>query len=295
MIIGDELKDKIIQIVDDYFTGILIRMTGRQYISREKVDQLIQRGIISVIPEEEGFVQDAYFIGKLRPVAKPDKMALKILRQRKHEIILSDMEKYAIDHIEESAGIHITKLKDLIKTDILEMINNKNLDYRNEVLSGVVRPTLIEGIIKRKAVNDIARELRDKTKDMFRNFQRIVSTELTNAVNLGAQDSILKNNPNKTAKQIYVYKIVKQDNALCPHCRKFYVNRNGTPKVYTLADLQSNGDNYGKKQVDWQPTIGAVHPNCRCQLVEIDEGWDFNSKTKELEYVGVGKEKWKNK
>ena len=276
MLITDEIKRRIMQIIEDHFDGIMIKMIGREGLSREMIDELVNKGILSPFPEDENFVEDAYFVGKLRPVPKPPKISLKELRGREKEVILSDVEKYAIDNIRESAGSYISKLKNMTQTHVLETMNNLNMGYRNEILSGIIRPILEEGVLKRKMTNAIASEMRDKTKDLFRNFQRIVSTELTTAVNIGSQDAIIARHPEKTSKDIYVFKVAHDDAALCDYCRKFYLNRDGTPKVYKLSELQSNGDNYGRKARDWKATISATHPNSVVDpktVIYTKKGW----------------------
>lgn len=44
--------------------------------------------------------------------------------------------------------------------------------------------------------------------------------------------------------------------------------------------------NHGLKAADWLPTIGSVHPYCRCQLSVVPEGYEF-------EKMNVASEKFK--
>jgi len=72
----------------------------------------------------------------------------------------------------------------------------------------------------------------------------------------------------------------------CPHCRRLHLESDGvTPKIYRLSDVLANGTNVGKKADDWQMVINVVHPNCRCQLVQLPKGYFFN-KLGKLEFVG---------
>lgn len=291
MIIGDNIKKKIGDIIEKHFNVLLFKIAGKDNLPIEKVQELMSLGLIPQEMIEDGLMELAYYIGYLRPIYKPKKINLRQLRSQKREVLLSDVENYALKHVRESAGNYITKLKDFTQSKVKDLIDRKNLDYRNEVLTQKVRPIIEEGIAKRKTVAAIASDLRDSTKDLYRRWEVTATTELTNAVNLGAQDAMIKNSPDKSPKDIYVAKVVKSDSALCPSCKKFYVGVNGAPKVYRLSELQKNGDNVGRKGAELKPVVGSVHPRCRCQLIRIEEGWDF--KDGELSYVGEGRESWR--
>lgn len=82
-------------------------------------------------------------------------------------------------------------------------------------------------------------------------------------MNLGEVDAIVERNKGKSANEIYVFKRVNQDAALCPSCKKAYlVDGTQIPKVFKLSELQANGTNYGKKSSEYLPTITPLHVNC---------------------------------
>lgn len=97
-------------------------------------------------------------------------------------------------------------------------------------------------------------------------FLRGFTSSMTDIVNDAVVDNVTEGaiftglDPSKTV----VYKKVTNDGSLCPWCAKFYGV--GTPKLYTLAELQANGTNYGKPKSEWKAVIGATHPFCRCEL-----------------------------
>jgi len=62
----------------------------------------------------------------------------------------------------------------------------------------------------------------------------------------------------------------------CPHCRRLYLKPDGTPKVFSMKQLLSNGTNYGRKTADWKPVVGATHPNCRCHNNMLPDGFGFD-------------------
>lgn len=57
----------------------------------------------------------------------------------------------------------------------------------------------------------------------------------------------------------------------CEWCHHFYLNNDGTPKVYKLAELQNNGTNIGKPKQAWKPVLGPTHIRCRCQLEKYEK------------------------
>lgn len=73
----------------------------------------------------------------------------------------------------------------------------------------------------------------------------------------------------------------------CKHCKKAYLMEDEvTPRVFRLSDLKANGSNYGLKTADWVPTLGSLHPNCRCSLSEIPQGFGFKENSSTLTYKG---------
>ena len=71
----------------------------------------------------------------------------------------------------------------------------------------------------------------------------------------------------------------------CDHCKEFWFTEDGiTPRVYTMSELMSGGDNIGRKQKDWKAGIGPTHPNERHLLQELRPGFGF--KNGRLEWIG---------
>jgi len=69
----------------------------------------------------------------------------------------------------------------------------------------------------------------------------------------------------------------------CPYCKLLFLDDNGEPKVFKLSKIEGNS-NIGRKagkpepgKTQWLPTVDAVHPHCRCQLIRIPKGWEWDS------------------
>jgi len=115
-------------------------------------------------------------------------------------------------------------------------------------------------------VKDIAELGIDK---VARWFKSNINTLTNNAFESGLVDSISDgDDPN----DVYVIKIVYP--GACKYCRLLYLNADGSPKVFKLSDLLANGSDPYRKPIDYQPVLGALHPNCRCQLARVNPAWD---------------------
>lgn len=288
------IKEQTIQTIRDVyrkrFNAIIFKISGPEALKQEELDELILSGLIH--PEDHSFITDAYHIARLRngkDFRERPKMTLDEFRQKaEREVLqLTPREKYALSHIKASAGNYITKLRDKTLADVEGAIRAHNYDERNKIIDDVIRPTIGEGIQSKNAtIREIASRLRERTGDTYRDWKRVAVTEISNALNLGAADAIIDRNKDKKPSDILVYKLVHLDSALCPHCRRFYLESDGiTPKVYKMSELMANGSNYGKKPSQWRPTLGATHPNERCELVELPRGFGFESGSNRATFI----------
>ena len=293
MIIGEKKIKEIRETFRLRYNAFIYRMAGPEVLTKEEIQELIDKGLIKVDDPRQGLVTDAYSVTRLRndlPHADRPKMSLKEFREDLPRVLppLTAREQYAVQHIRQSAGDYLKKLRDTALASVVGTVRAWNYDERNRLLTDIVRPTIEGGLEDTKVtVNTLASRLREKTGDLHRDWLRTAKTELSNALNLGAADSIIARNREKGTDEIQVYKIAHLDAALCPYCRKFYVETDGiTPKVYTMTELMANGSNFGRKAPDWKPTIGATHPNERCELVELPKGFGFEPGSNRSTFMG---------
>lgn len=292
MLINEDVIKQVREIYRNRFNSIIFKIAGPEALSHSDLQELINRGLIDPNDQSHGLISDAYHISRIRggdPFETRHKTSLPKFREEIKRLLpkLSQREQFALDHIKRSAGNFITKLRDNTLADIEGSIRSHNYDERNKMLTEVIRPTIEEGIEGAKVtVREVASRLRERTGDAYRDWKRVAVTELSNALNLGAADAIVSRNANKPMNEIYIYKLAHLDGALCEYCRKFYLESDGvTPRVFTMAELASNGSNYGKKASEWQPTLGATHPNERCELVELPNGWGFEPGSNQASFV----------
>lgn len=292
MLVSDEAIDDIRTTYRRRFNAMIYRVAGAETLSTEEIQELLDAGLIDGVVGD-GLIRDAYYVTRVRnavPFADRPAMSLQAFRDQMDRIgvTLTGRERASLKHIKLQTGNYLTKLKNTALADIEGSIRAWNYDEHTRLVEDVVRPTVAEALTDaRSTVQEIASRLRERTGDMYRDWKRVAVTEISNAVNLGAADAIAARNAGTPPSEVLVYKVVVLDPALCRYCRAFYLEADGiTPKVYRLSELASNGSNYGKKAADWKPTIGATHPNERCELVELPQGWGFESGSNQATFFG---------
>ena len=284
MLISDEIRKLMSDIISDRFKTLFIYLAGRDSVDSKDVARLKDRKWISEEPdEEENLIEDVYLVNRLPGSDTPERLnsyeELKKLKER-----LSPREKYAIKLAQQRIVAGVAQHKSAVENAISNLVLSGNYDYRN---AGAMVDTLKEGLIKKEMATKLASQLRDKTGDLYRDWRRVAITEITNTMNMGLADRIIADNTERKPSQIYVYKSVILDSRLCKECRRLYLESDGiTPKVYTLEELQANGTNIGLKPKEWKAIIGATHPHCRGSLMELPDGWGFAEGTRTLQYVG---------
>lgn len=192
---------------------------------------------------------------------------LKYLRKGQF-LPISQTDKNALDYVKSSTYNHIKGLGDKIKQTsrgmIIEQDEKRRAEYEKVIGDAVKR-----AVVERDTVKSIVSEIGHKTFDWGRDLGRIAETELQNAYEYGRAVTIAED----YGVEARVYKDVYP--GACRWCIKFYL-KNGIgsePIVFSLEELKANGTNVGKKTDDWQPTVGAVHPFCRCQLNHLPKNY----------------------
>jgi hypothetical protein len=153
------------------------------------------------------------------------------------------------------------------------------------------RSDVMDDLIKESTLGKLRQKLQDTSGDGNRDWTRVAITEMSNAIGIASIDRIVTENRDADPNEVYVFRIIVNDAKTCKFCRRFYVDSDGTPKVYKLSTIINNGSNYGKKSDDWHPCVGATHPNERCsQTIELKPGWKLNAGGS-VSYMGL--DKWR--
>ena len=194
---------------------------------------------------------------------------------------------YVVAEADDNMKQLIVKLKQDVAARIENLIRENNQNFRLDSLANMERSDYMDHLIKESSVGKLKQLLRDTAKDGNRDWSRIAVTEMSNLIGIGSLDRIITDNRHKDVEDIYVYRIAVNDAATCKWCRKFYIDEDGSPKVYRLSHLMANGSNMGKKRDDWQPCVQATHPNERCSsTLELKPGWKVRPGGK-VDFIGV--------
>lgn len=270
MILTKEQIDKIKEIIERHHTRLVIGALGREALTQAEILKLTEMGID--VSRDRSILEDIYYHNYLNEHG--DSGAPKTHSQiQAQQTSAGPLPKEAVHEAsKEYLNANMKQLIEKQKSDVLSRIEGIIRDRNN--LFKFDKQQDLEGLTKEKSIGALKTELRDYSREANRNWDRIVHTEVSNAISLGSVDRIVDENKDVDLDEIYVYRIVVNDAALCKYCRRFYLDRDGSPKVYRMSDLLANGSNYGKKASTWKPVATATHPNERCsQVIELKPGW----------------------
>jgi len=143
-------------------------------------------------------------------------------------------------------------------------------EKQREMFQTAIKDAATETIVAREGVTQMASRIGHKTGDWSRDLDRISDYVLHNAHSQGRTDFIDKNFGK--GQQVYV----ETFDSACKICISLYKNPDGSPKMFTTAQLRANGTNIGRKAKSWKPVIPPMHPFCRCQVETVPFGsiWD---------------------
>jgi hypothetical protein len=187
-------------------------------------------------------------------------------------IPVSERQKAVLQSIKMQAFSSLKTMNGNIFSDINNILADKTKAGQQEFLTKELK----EGLEKRQTVSQIANAIAEKTGDWGRNFDRIIEYASQTAFEEGKAAEIQRQSPGTDP---LVYKIVFE--GACKWCIHLYLTGGigSQPKIFKLSELINNGNNIGRKQSEWKPVIGAVHPYCRCKLHKLPEGYIWNKET----------------
>lgn len=289
MVISKETIQKIKEIVERKYKQFTVSMLGKDTLTPQELKALQAAGIDT--SNDTSLLELVYnhnFLNLEGADVGPTSVEDMISQQKVPGIKpQGEAHDYAVEHANENAAQLLDKMKTDVSTRIEGIVRETNSQYKANALQNLNRPDEADQLIKEGMVGQIKQRLRDASGDATRDWNRIAITEVSNAIGIGSTDRIVAQNQNKDLNEVYVFRIIVNDSATCKWCKRFYLDEDGSPKVYKLSTLLSNGSNYGKKTAEWNPVINATHPNERCsQVIELPPGYKVLPGGK-LTYIGV--------
>lgn len=268
MLTSKEIYRNIDRIVDRAYLGFTILLLGVDVLTDE---QKIEAEALGLIVGQRPLIELLYILVRNRPhegYAKDTTLA-RLLDQLSPLLpVISDAQQSTLDTAKASMLETITSTRDDLKKELKQRVVEANrVQRQNVAVNRVGNPAEVS-----KQKDSITSLLLGalpfmlmKTEDSF---DRSFASGMTDFVNDAIVDSLTMESimTGESTSSRLVYKVVKNDGHLCQWCEKFYVEASGEPKLYTLAELQANGSNYGKLKSEWLPVLGKTHPRCRCVL-----------------------------
>lgn len=277
--------EKIKAIIENNYHSMLISVTGKSTLSEVEIERLAQAGYD--VEDKNSLLSMLYFnnlLNDLQSVAGPTSIPEMTAQQaNKPEGPTTDA---AVEHINENFAQLLEKHKAATQAKFEGILREYNLTERNKLLQIDGTEDEIQQLIAESNVGRLKQVLRDLSHDANRDWERVAITEVSNALGHGAMDRIVHENRGRDLTQAYGYRLVSLDSSICPHCKKFYLDQDGTPAVYKISTFLNNGTNYGKKASDWKPVAVATHPRERCSgVLQLKPGWKLLPEGG-LEFIG---------
>lgn len=266
MLTKAQLK-RIEEIIRKRFLVFTYENLGERALTREELDELKRMGVLR--SNVRDFVGDGYTIGRIaelvdRGVAESLRFE-QVLRMAKKLKPKTEVEQKMIDWARTNAAQHIQGLRD-------DMIKDIGTASSRSAMSAIraVQDEVASAIENRKTVGELKTALFDAIDDKYRDWQRVASTEMQGAIQWGIYGEIRE----KHGADQLVFK--RPNPNACKYCKHVYLEPDGfTPRVFMLSELEDS--NYGKRAMEWGPTVGPVHPWCQCQLQVVPENYDFKT------------------
>lgn len=265
MALTKEQFERVMDAIKKRFASFTYESLGTRALTEDEIKTLVRAKLLR--PSVRNMVADPYIFGKITavmPLLSRERLTEKDVIRAVQKTPLTKVERAAIDYATDHAGTYIKGIRDMMLKDAEGAASRA----RRSALRAVQEATA-DAIAKRKTIKQFKTTLFDMFDERNRDWQRVAHTEMNDAIQHGIYNEIRRTSDD-THNQL-VFKRPAPD--ACPHCKRVYLNSDGSPRIFRMEDLADS--NVGKKAANWQPTIGSVHPWCRCQLCVVPDGYNF--------------------
>jgi hypothetical protein len=295
MLLPKEIINRIDEIVERSYLSFVHDILGDDFLSQSQKTMVESLGLLI---GRKPLVELLYLMVRQRSSEQylTDHTLNTLLEQISTSNILPnlpDHEQATVNNAKDAIGHAIDNTKSAVVSNIKKEIIKANDSFKKEqTINNIVAPIAL----KEKEKDHTALILLGVTAALassHKSFVRDFTTQTTSYVNNTVVDTAVAdtNLPQTQASSVnlepLVYKKVISDGSLCPYCNSFYLNADGTPRVFTLSELQANGSNDGRPKAQWRPTISSSHPRCRCQLLHLPVGHLFEKGTDKITQVDI--------
>ena len=270
MLTTNDIHRKIDSLVDEAYLPFVMAAIGTDLFSIEQKRKIEALGLII---GSKSLIELLYILIRNRPQEgyakhKSINYLLDEVAQTKELPVAHSIHKHTIDHAKAQLAGVIDTTKESLKQKVKQEVLKVNNEYKNQTLIKPITDTLEENKRKEKYIKLLTAGLIGAGLLAHERFVKGFTTSLTETINNAVVDEGIIDSALAgllPGNALYI-KRVTRDRKLCPYCDALYTNADGTPKVFKLSELQTNGTNDGRPRSAWRAVIGATHFRCRCQL-----------------------------
>src|ERR1035437_4245843 len=286
MLLNPNQLKELLNIIENFHIIFIAKHVGTDILSNEDKNILKHSGIDITKFPKIGKIEEAFHFGILADALSSSKAKnlsysdFKRYLSSTRFIPLTKVERLALNNVKMQSYNDIKGLGNRISSDFTRVMIENDKKKRDKY-EKIIKKQSQEAILDRKSVTEFASALGHKTKDWSRDFDRIADYILHDSFDRGKAQSIMS----KVGGEAEVYKEVYS--GACPSCIKAYLTAGigGKPKIFKLSVLLNNGSNIGRKQKDWLPVLGMMHPWCRCEVMQKETNETWNVEKKEFNVV----------
>lgn len=251
--LNNSFWNKIKNLIKLYHLNFLYDTIGGDYLSEDEINFLKDNLGKSKL--------DSSKIPLLDRIFAFGQVAQKIGLENANKITKKDLKDWLKDN-----KVKVTTQLEKIKAQAYLDVLSKQFQIEKDLRQGVLNEANKEDFKMSNVVDYIKSKFED-----WAYLKNTISYVSESALNEGKVEEIKNQAGKEGESDPLVYKVPIMDEKLCPSCRNAYLNRDGSPRLFRLSELSANGTNIGKKQRDWLPVLGMMHPHCRCLLQYFEE------------------------
>lgn len=297
MILTPNQVDELLKVLDRYMWTFLVRHVGPEVLTDEQKRVLFLSGVPSGSLSGTAYnIEEAYKFGILsqslgEAAAKQmNYPQLKAYLESGPVFGLNRVERAALESLKYQTAAEVLRFGDKVKSSIKELLVQADKKRNTVTHHSIVTDAAKKAIQDKKYVTEVVSQIGKATGVWERDLGRIADYVLHQAFDEGRAAGAVR----ESGEHALVYKDVYP--GACHSCSGLYLTAGvgSEPKVFTVAELQANGTNIGRKQADWKPVVGVTHPWCRCTLNKTPPGFTLEAlKNKEWVWNGLVFEKAK--
>lgn len=225
---------------------------------------------ISELKPKTDYLTYSYTVGKLQTNASAKNQLRQITLKKFKEFVELNQQRIPVSRAEQA---NIKQLKQATYADIKRLANDVKSDLTLSLIEANKQHDLNPRSNK-KLLTQLKDKLKSNTKKWKNRFELISGYRMHDAYQHGIADELIS----KHGINVRVWYSVHPD--ACEHCKRTYLFANGTPKIFYLKNIISNGSNIGRKLKEALPSVSPLHPRCRCKMNVYIRNTKYNRKSK---------------